>query len=578
MQSVSSPERNLWRPAGAAFAAVVVLASSFGLFGHAIGPYDESALMLGARIVGSGGLPYRDFYTTYGPLGYSLVSPFLGALNPGLAYRTAQFTVSMLIGALLLVGCWLFARDRRFFWAAAGSFSAAAGAAFLQPHFLGFGLTVAALGCFLAARSRPGRRRILGPMACAGALWGLVALVRPPFAIYLGIAMLASIVLIPSEGGRVRDAITLAGSAVVVSALVWLSLYPEITPADFYAASVRIPALLARSSARFEAPRFLGGSAGRTPQLIYFGAALGALHLAAHAWVFALPSRVSRALILLGAAVAAVTPEVMIQTGRPGSAAVAASLSLIVLAGAAIAFSGTEIVRSPALAAAATCGLAADAFLQYMLTRPDPAHFSSSLAFAVAGAGLAMSLPGTRRRLLTAAFVLAGAAPLLFFPVFPFPISKAWEVLTRPARDWPASQFPSDAVRAVRLADSLAAPNSRFVAVASNHRRTDASAVVLFLLSNRPPYTRWWAYDPGIQSSDLVQGQMTGELRHSASSTAVVWDLAAFENRPPGSGDSDPTAFDREVRSLYPAVIGRFGMFEVRRRGSAGSLTQRDNQ
>ena len=91
----------------------------------------------------------------------------------------------------------------------------------------------------------------------------------------------------------------------------------------------------------------------------------------------------------------------------------------------------------------------------------------------------------------------------------------------------PAEEFPIDAINAVSLADRYADPASRFVAVASNQGRTEGSALVLFLLSLRLPYAKWYTYNPGLQSSDVVQRMMI-EGSSAPEATAVVWQCGAL--------------------------------------------------
>jgi len=543
--------------------AATMLATSLGLFGYALGPYDECALALGGRLVAAGALPYRDFYTTYGPLGYTLMAPLVRAFNPGIAVRGAQCATGIVLGTASLLAAWALDRRRRSTWIGLLGFWLAASTTLLQPHFLPFAVAAGALAAALLARRADSPRTSLAWLMVAGAALGILALLRPAFAIYTAGAITASFFLIPQTVRAWRAACLLAGVTGLLTMLLWSVLYHDITPGDFYAAAVRIPALLARSSARFFFPAFLG-SAGATAQLFYFGLALGGLHAAAHGWVLRVGSRTSRLFVWLGAAVAASAPALFAATQKPGPVATTVTIAVVGLAAAAIAAARVELGASRRLAAAATCGLAADAFLHYLLSRPDVAHYSSSLAFAVAGAALAVPTLAGSRRWVAAALVVVGAAPLLFYPICPSPIAKFPSVLAAPPGRWPAAGFPTEAVKAVELADARASGRGRFVAVASSHERTEASAVVLFLLSHRPPYTRWWAYDPGVQSSPMLQAMMSRELDASGSRTAVVWDARALEDprfpRPEGAA----TAFDRHVRELYPVVIGRFGAFEVR--------------
>ncbi len=134
---------------------------------------------------------------------------------------------------------------------------------------------------------------------------------------------------------------------------------------------------------------------------------------------------------------------------------------------------------------------------------------------------------------------------------------------------WPSADVEADAAQAVALADQDAAPSSRFVAVASSQAVTDQDPVLLFLLSSRLPYTRWFQYDPGLQSSPRIQQEMIEELTRSQSRTAVVWRAEAWMLELPGR-PLPPTPFDEAFDRLYPVVVARVGLYEVRRRVESG--------
>jgi len=93
----------------AALAATVwTVLSVVGLLCRRLGVYDDSLLLLGARLVGAGREPYRDFYTHYGPFGYTLLAgPLQALVNPGVTLRAVQ--AAALVGLTIL----LFAAVRR---------------------------------------------------------------------------------------------------------------------------------------------------------------------------------------------------------------------------------------------------------------------------------------------------------------------------------------------------------------------------------------------------------------------------------------------------------------------------------
>jgi hypothetical protein len=78
-------------PTARATTALLTALSALGLLCTRLGVFDDGALMLGARLARMGKLPYLDFHTLYGPLGYTLLGELLGAAkNPGLALRLGQ--------------------------------------------------------------------------------------------------------------------------------------------------------------------------------------------------------------------------------------------------------------------------------------------------------------------------------------------------------------------------------------------------------------------------------------------------------------------------------------------------------
>jgi hypothetical protein len=132
--------------------------------------------------------------------------------------------------------------------------------------------------------------------------------------------------------------------------------------------------------------------------------------------------------------------------------------------------------------------------------------------------------------------------------------------------EFPASAFPEPVVRAVDDADRRAAPGSRFVALSTDHARTESAPIALFLLSTRPPYTRWYAYDPGVQSAPFVQARMIEELERSGSESAIAWRSEVFRGLP--AAEPPRTALDRRFRELYPRVAAGYGDLEVRERAA----------
>ena len=553
--------------------AAAWLASCVGLLFISMDLYDEPTLALGGRIVRAGGLPYLDFYTHYGPLGYSLIAVFLGVGNPGIACRLAQM-LGLLVVALPLVPL-----ARRLASSGAASFALAAllilnfSAALAFPHFLAYTFALLAVELIALAELDPASKSA-GPLWLAsGAAAGLAGLVRPAFGVYTALAVVgyAFATRAMARGPRLARFL---GAAAGVAAAVWAVLYREIPLADAWFATFVVPAKLTAGKARFLPPSLLPVPLTGAARTLFDALHLAGFFLLATAGGWRVSDRRARAAALVGAAVAAGTPSVLLSAAEPGRTARIAALLLFAVALAVFAFAARHLAGSATARISALSGLAAVAFLHYSLTRGDQSHFTAALAFAgVAGVASVASL---ERRALAWRGAIAGLLAFVWLPLLlaspPFP---AYWIGFRPpipqistARGFwarfPASAFPEPAVRAVAEADRLAAPGSRFVALATDHGRTDSSAIALFLISDRLPYTRWYQYDPGVQSAPFVQAQMIEELERSGSETAVTWRSEVFRGLP--AVDPPRTALDRRLRELYPRATVGYGDLEVRER------------
>jgi hypothetical protein len=557
--------------AGAAVAAALALvgiASVAGLLWIPLDLYDEPALAVGGRIVREGGLPYLDFYTHYGPLGYSLMAFFLGLGNPGIAYRIAQ--ASALVAVALPL--YFIARRMSSTRAAASALAAfvlfAFSSAIVYTHFFAFALAVVALELLaLGELSEEPRSRDRLWLA-AGAAAGLSGLVRPAFAAYAGAAAVGFVLATRRSPGSAGRFARFCLGAAVADGSAWFLLYRAIPPADAWFATIVLPVRLTGGAARFLPSSLLPPSVGPDLQRIFGSVHLAALFLLATLAALRSPEGRARVAAISGAVIAAATPSLLASTSAPGTAAGLAAAALLAAAVVSFRFAAPSL-SSAASRISALAGIASVAFLHYSMTRGDQAHVTAALALAAAAA--AAAIPALSRRKRAAAFVLLAAAILpTLTGAPPYPAywlgrepGDAWvSTATGPAARFPASRFPADAVGAVRRADREASPSSRFVALATDHSRTEGSAIVLFLLSSRLPYTRWYPYDPGIQSTPFVQRRMEEELRRSGSATAVTWKSESFAGVP--EADPPRTELDRELRRLYPRVAGRFGTLEVR--------------
>jgi hypothetical protein len=547
--------------------ALTVLASVLGLLSIPTGVYDDSLMIVGARLVAAGKLPYLDFYTHYGPLGYTLIEGLARVTgSPILAMRILQAALLLLVALLLHVAVRSSSASPHRSEAAMPLAVLALSGSAAFSAFLGFAFAATSLLMYVIARSSPSSSA-RGLFAIgSGVALAIAALTRPAFAGYVGGAvMLTEAVLV--RRARLDRAWTRFGLLLIAviagGGLLWYILYRRIPLSVALEATLVVPMRLTGNGSRYLDPYFLRGS----PVIaVLSGAAIGAVTLT---WAFLAPFRPTRIVAMCSSLAIGLFPVLYRLTfpEKPLS-----SFGLVFFALCILSFLAARRIlqESPDLAMAAMTGLASAAFAHYLWIRFDGPHLLPSFGLAACSAALLWMRMRLRARVgVLALFVLVYqvAARSWGEPLLPLARLRgdAFPVAEEGRLRWPYEDVPSDPAKAVALADSKADPRSRFVAVASSHAVSQGSPVMLFALSSRLPYTRWFQYDPGLQTSPAVQKQMKCEILDSGSRTAVVWraDRFLFDRRRAPLARSELDAFfDR----LYPRVIGRFGDFEVRER------------
>ncbi|HEY1250388.1 MAG TPA: hypothetical protein VGH97_04315 [Thermoanaerobaculia bacterium] len=564
--------------------AVVLLASVLGLLCTRIGDYDDGILLLGARLVLAGKLPYRDFYAHYGPFGFSLQALFSGILrNPPVALRMGESI------ALVLLGVAGFVAGRRRA-GAVGAWSAAAYALVLSAaaslaSFYGVALCLAALGAFAMASSAgfPGDGERAAPEAAAtrwaavsGVFLALAVLTRPAFAAYSAVALAGLGLAAGTRRDRARLLPILAVSCAATLVAAWLILYRDLSPIQAFDATVLFPRRLLEGGLRYREASFL-----RAPLPVAF--LLATLHAALPLlWTLGLPSRRGR---LVGAAAilaSGALPLWLRVSTRPERDGVLVAAGAIAIALVLIARERRALRENAALRVAALFGLAAAASEHYLWARADRPHFLPLLVIAAAGAAAVSVVvrPAARALLLGLFAFVCGTflrSPVsVLFPAESLSqggltsVRQRWRAPHASWKSvWPCGDIAADAHDAVAFADRHADPGSLFVAVASNQSFADQDPILLFLLSARLPYTRWYQYDTGVQDTAAVQRQMLEELESSGSRTAVVWSIEGYGARGPEAGGRPRTPFDEAFDRLYPVRGPRFGLYETRLRAGA---------
>ena len=281
------------------------------------------------------------------------------------------------------------------------------------------------------------------------------------------------------------------------------------------------------------------------------------------AWTIGVSRGKTRRLAAAFVAAGGILPLLPAVSEHPARDAGFLSLTFFVLACCLVFSARRALQESALLRASATFGLVAAAFGHYFWARADMYHLLPMLTLALVGAALVLaSLRPAGRVAVIGLFLFTSvsAAPSLFFPAALL-LNRDVAASLRP---WRCTLVRTDAKMAVAYADSSAEPNSRFVAVGSSQAWSAADPILLFAISSRLPYTRWFQYDPGVQSSAVIQREMERELEASGSRSAVVWRadkyLVDWENPRRDARSPFDDFFDR----LYPITVARFGDYEVR--------------
>jgi hypothetical protein len=401
--SLASEDSPAGRPASTAAAAgwiagaAVFLVSVLGLLCLRMDFFDDSAMVLGARLVRAGKLPYLDFYTHYGPLGFSLLGGFLSLrVNPGVAFRVAQ-SCGLLAAAILL---WVLAR--RFRAATGPGFLVALAllalsAVFQLPAFFGFLFAFAAAGLFLlsgTARNRPARSSLV--LAAAASL-AAAALTRPVFGVYALAPVLVAAVVDEIDRTRHasrRAASLLVGGGLLWTFLLWIVLYARIPARIAIDAALIEPAKLVEGGGRFLRPSFfpfVPTGLGRGLATFCGGAViLGA----SAAWALNLPSRGSRRAMAAVCFAGGVGSVLLALSPAPGRHATLLALAAFLLIAGLTWVCRSDLRGSGAAAAAAFFGVFSAAFGHYFWQRPDRPHLIPLLALSA----LALLLAGAESR------------------------------------------------------------------------------------------------------------------------------------------------------------------------------------
>jgi hypothetical protein len=494
-------------PATLAAAAAAVLVLQLGCMDTALLPYDEGIVLLGADRVLRGDVPYRDFWTLYGPATFYL---------PAAVFRLFGETVLVerlldaLFRTLIVAAAWSLVRriaSERIAWWVAGAELA------LLVGIRAYGAPVfpATAGALLAllALDRGLARDARSLSAAAGAAAGAATLFRHDFGLYALIAC-ATLFLPRAGGGPARrgpHAIAFAAGLLVVVLPAAAALLAAVAPGTLVRDLLTIPLDVYPRvrSLPFPSPLALGGTAPALWQLEALVVYLPPTILVVAAPVWWRAARAGREdaqaapLALAGMVLAALLYQKGLVRVSPLHVAPALIVSLPVFASILPRVRAAALRR--ALGATALVGIAALVGRALLLRSGAADDAAASVGTDAPHRALGLAWPETCR---------ASELPRLRC------------VRLDPAREAMARWLLEHGAR-----------NQRVYFGTGRHDKLLVGDTSLPFAAETVSPTRWHDLHPGIQTTREVQAEMVAELQAAPPRFVVidrVWDDAEEPN------------------------------------------------
>jgi hypothetical protein len=116
-----------------------------------------------------------------------------------------------------------------------------------------------------------------------------------------------------------------------------------------------------------------------------------------------------------------------------------------------------------------------------------------------------------------------------------------------------------ETLETIRYVQGHTAINAPIFIGLSRHDKILANDVLLYFAVNRPPATKWHHFDPGLQTSYVIQQEMVNELQRAKPELIVLEAKWADAHEPNDSANSSGvTLLDDYLKSSYKPVA-RFG-------------------
>jgi len=534
-----------------AFLAVMLSAD------RSLSPYDEGVMLAGAMRVGDGAVPHRDFYANYGPGQFYVLAVLFKIFGQGVLVERlwGAFIKSALALSVLLVG-------RRLASAQAASIGCAISVVWLcyvdntiWPAWTA--LAASLFGLLALLQIFEGRKR-LRTLIVAGAAVGFATLFRYDIGFLVLCAELTAVVAycsatksaeLPSHWHSFMPSILfLSGMCLVCIPLMMTFLATGtvrdvvfdviIFPARFYAQTRSLP---------FPTPFSMSEPVSLTEYLVYFPP------LACAAAVLSLVMTRNKRLADSAVAVA---------VGIERFAAIRWQLILLLLV--TLAFFAKGLVRVSAL------------------------HVSLAAIVATIVLASCLTLFGRTRnlRVVFVIPVIALGIPTLIAVTdvgeriannidWAFRFSRAeWSDVTfqlesgscRAAAGFEqlvCVRVGSDQINAARYVRARSKPDDAIFVGLPHYDRIFANNVAFYFVANRRPATKWYHFDPGLQSSEAIQELIVEDLEYSRPKFVVLDSEWEDIREPNASAISSGVFLLERYIALHYRKVATYGTMTV---------------
>lgn len=529
---------------GLVFAVAVIL--QLLVYDPELNLYDEGIILVGAEQVFGGALPYKDFWTLYGPGQFYLTSWLFSLIGvsdfaarvPGIASKAAITTLSYLvIGQVTQKGI-----------AATGALVTAAMLIGMRqdafPVFPALALSMGAI--LLVVRSRAERPTHL---FAAGVCTGLAALFRHDLGAYNAAAIVSVLWIVTPRRSQIgQGGPRAAASGIGVYALgvllvvapIAIYFFHAVPFGDLYEDLIGFPSRIypAMRSLAFPGLGELRNifSQRVTDFAVYVPFVVGAGVL----WLETYGKRQHMLRLVpeaLGQRMAWVVPLLAVT-------------SLIFTLKGLVRVSNIHMVQSLVLSVALICvtltrldlGVAAGRLYALFVILP------ASIPIAVmAGQGLMIAAHETSK---------AGE-----------PGGMMDRCMNPPSHRAPCVTFDGDYVNAAEFVKSRSNSADSIYVGAMRHDKVFISAVAFYFVAERRPATKWYELHPGLQTRADVQTQMVAEMKGDPPRLVVL------DSRWDGVQEANDSSRSTGVRLLDDYFVTHY--FEVQRFGSIRILARR---